>query len=140
MILELLIANLPKKASPAVPRKPLISRIASKVLCIVEDEYRTSKCCPCCGGEMQDVKSKGRVRCCKNSLNGNCSLTNLDRDRVGSLNIALCGAMTLLGHKRPEHLCRQPRRTKQDEKQWDNSPTVGPQKPDDPINFAASSI
>ena len=34
----------PKKGSPAVPRKPLISRIASKGLCIVEDEYRTSKC------------------------------------------------------------------------------------------------
>lgn len=130
----------PKKGSPAVPRKPLISRIASKGLCIVEDEYRTSKCCPCCGGEMQDLKGKDRVRCCKNSLNGNCSLTNLDRDRVGSLNIALCGAMTLLGHKRPEHLCRQPLRTKRDEKQWDICPTVGPQKPDDPTNFVASSI
>ena len=130
----------PKKGSPAVPRKPLISRIASKGLCIVEDEYRTSKCCPCCGGEMQDLKGKSRVRCCKNSLNGNCSLTNLDRDRIGSLNIALCGAMTLLGHKRPEYLCRQPRRTKRDEKQWDICPTVGFQKPDDPTNFAASSI
>ena len=76
----------PKKGSTAVPRKPLISRIVSKGLCIVEDEYRTSKCGPCCGGKMQDVKSKGHVRCCKNSLNGNYSLTKLDRDRVGSLN------------------------------------------------------
>ena len=99
------------KGVGAMPRKALVKEISGKGMCVIESEYRTSKCCPCCGcASLKDWRREGndRVRRCKNGLNG-CPLASrgLDRDEIGSMNIAICGVACLLGRERPKHLERK---------------------------------
>lgn len=94
--------------SRGAPRKATIKRIASKGVCLVTDEYKTSKTCPCCGHEsIEDIDDAPRVRRCKNARDGKCSMSEMDRDQIGALNIALCGHWCLKHNNEwPEHLKR----------------------------------
>jgi len=94
--------------SMGMPRKKLVKSISVKGVCVITDEYKTSKTCPLCGcGSIEDVPGNPRVRRCSNARDGGCQLSEMDRDHLGALNIALCGHWCLKHrHGWPAHLCR----------------------------------
>ena len=100
-----------------VPRKTLIRFLAITGVTVVLDEFRTSKCCPGCGSEMSDVKSKHRVRRCTNVMNGgestDCKLFSkeegvfeADRDQIATINMCRCAYDALILGSRPDYMCR----------------------------------
>ena len=94
------------------PKKKFLRYLAARGLTILLDEYRTSKCCPFCHGELEDAQGKNRVRRCKNDLNGlTCILSSLkdeecDRDDLATINMIMCAIMLIETGKRPSYLCR----------------------------------
>ena len=92
------------------PRKQLVRAIAHQGICIVMDEYHTSKNCPNpgCGGTLKDVhrEGHGRYRCCSNET---CLIHNnyIERDVSGAWSIWQCGQAFLFGEPRPTHYCRK---------------------------------
>ena len=100
----------PRCGCAPMPRKALIKRVATRGVVVVEDEFRTSKACPCvrCSGEMEDVPGNHRVRSCKNSADGDgsgCVAHRIDRDVGGVLGILQCGIATLQNRERPPKYC-----------------------------------
>ena len=103
-----------RKGCAAMPRKALVKRVATRGVVIVEDEFRTSKMCPCstCSGEMKDVPDMHRVRSCENSTDGDaseCVAHRIDRDVGGVCGILQCGIATLRNSPRPAKYCRPAR-------------------------------
>ena len=93
-----------RKGSAPMPRKALIKRIATRGACVVEDEFRTSKMCPCasCNGELRDHNTPGerRVRSCTKSSTSDgdatgCIARGIDRDWGGVMGIMQCGLQSL---------------------------------------------
>jgi hypothetical protein len=103
-----------RKGCAAMPRKALVKRVATRGVVIIEDEFRTSKACPCsqCSGEMKDVPGMHRVRSCKNSADGDdagCVAHRIDRDVGGVYGILQCGVAALQKLPRPVKYCRPTR-------------------------------
>jgi hypothetical protein len=98
-----------------MPRKALIKRVSTRGVVLVEDEFRTSKMCPCfhCGGEMRDDLAAGaRVRRCSNASDGGahgCGAIAIDRDWSGSMGILHCGLCALRREDRPPKYTRATR-------------------------------
>ena len=103
-----------RRGSASMPRKALIKRIATRGVCVVEDEHRTSKMCPCasCNGEMCDVPGQRRVRSCKKSSKSDgdrepeCVACEIDRDWGGVMGILQCALQSLRKLPRPPKYCR----------------------------------
>ena len=98
-----------------IPLKKLVRYISCRVLCALTNEDGTSKYCPGCGCEMEDVDKKTRTRSCTNSCREGPSVCALrvgdqayvtDRDDCGALGITICGSFPLTGRPRPKHYCR----------------------------------
>ena len=89
------------KGYESIPWKTLVRCLCSKGICVVTDEFCTSKLCGGCGGEMVNKDGKERrVRCCKNNLTGKyCPLFSelerikdgVNRDEDAVAKILLCG-------------------------------------------------
>lgn len=101
----------------SVPRKKLLHQIASVCQVFLLDEYGTSKFCPGCGSEMEDLKGEHRVRRCTSEKNKcgkySCKLSKNnelfceDRDISATISMAYCAHEGMVNSKRPHFLCRQ---------------------------------
>ena len=98
---------------PCVPRKRFLRYLASKGVVVILDEFRTSKCCPGCHLELEDIEDKKRVRRCQNDQSVTCPLLSddgkayeADRDVIATVNMAVCSNKLLLNGKRPDYLSR----------------------------------
>ena len=92
----------------SIPKKKLVYMLGNKCLTYVFDEYRTSKCCPGCGAELEDGEKENRVRYCPNSSDTGeygCQLTSkiakrgIDRDQSATMNISRCAYQVLMKGK-----------------------------------------
>ena len=99
-------------------RKSLLKQLMDRGPVLLLDEWGTSKYCPCCGAEMEDVPSSQteedgeRLRRCKTAtLGAPCDLMlrcedGLDRDAVACVNMLVCVYALLTIGTRPPHLQR----------------------------------
>ena len=83
----------------AVPKKKFIRQLAQFAVVILTNEYRTSKCCPICYLEVEDIEvdSQGeRIRMCPTSHEG-LPCFKADRDCNGCISIVQKGVFALCG-------------------------------------------
>ncbi|MCP4901137.1 MAG: hypothetical protein GY906_29560 [bacterium] len=91
-------------------KKQLLKRLAVRTVTVLIDEFRTSKQCPCGGGELRDGSTKNdgkRVRVHKTD-GGVCNLLLHvdDRDELATVNMLLATQSVLHQKPWPSHLCR----------------------------------
>ena len=99
------------KGRPGAPTKSVVRHCATRGLTFSLGEHGSSKYCPCCGGEMKNVRGKHRIRSCTNGLNAAMpcyfSENQVDRDDCATISLTLCASMALLLKQRPMQYCRK---------------------------------
>ncbi len=84
----------------SVPKKKFIREFAQFAVVVLVDEYCTSKFCPTCFSEVEDIDSDDtskRLRVCPTNTGGSPCF-KADRDSIGSINILQKGVFTLCGN------------------------------------------
>ena len=79
------------RKNQAVPRKAILRKLMHHGCVILLDEYKTSKCCPACGCDLETVNDRLRI-CTSGSA---CALfkdhkEGMDRDVLACLNMVRC--------------------------------------------------
>ena len=80
------------RGNPSMPKKNLLKRLGVRTVAVLIDEFRTSKQCPCGGGELRDNSTTNdgkRVRVHKTDGVCNLLLHVDDRDELAPVNMLL---------------------------------------------------
>ena len=96
----------------SLPKKSIIRQIAARGVCVLLDEFRTTKMCPCGTHELKTTHGRTRAG---QSRGRQCELLErlakkgpdyADRDGLAALNMVQCAVAALRDRGRPAHLCR----------------------------------